>query len=336
MKTIQKHVDDGVRTLANILEALQLAMQLEFSIIPPYLCAQWSIREDPDRVEGVQHNIVVQEMQHLALVGNIMTALGGIPRIANPQFLPSYPLHELPGGVRLSQPIALRELSKKQLEVFMDIERPESWSKKPRTETKAATVGDFYNAIIAGIKALQPSIRPAAHKIPVPYFASITKVKDVINALERIKHEGEGFQDNPEAPPSYVDRPTLAHYYAFKEIYMGRRLVRQEKKWTHSGDTIRLPEVYEFSLKPDDLQANKFSQVLSTVLIRMESCWVNGTPFDLSSMFELYLHGKSLIKMGLCPRFVWSSPEAPVATKTGTEKREDGEGNSAAALDPLA
>jgi Ferritin-like len=313
MKTVERHVDDGFHTVADILQALELAMQLEFATIPPYLCAQWSIREDPDRVEGVQHNIAVQEMQHLALLGNIITALGGLPKIANPQFIPSYPMHELPGGIRQRRPIALRHLSKKQLEVFMEIERPESWSHNLLTEKKPATIGDFYNAILAGVKVLQPSIRLGANRVPVPHFASITNVQDVINTLERIKEEGEGFQDDPEEPPGDVDRATLAHYYAFKEIYMGRRLVREDKNWKYHGDAIRLPKVYEFSLETNDLHSNKFSQILSTLLLRMESCWVNGTPFDVSSMFELYLCGKSLIKMGLCPLFVWSPPEMPVA-----------------------
>jgi hypothetical protein len=312
MKTAQRHVDDGFHTVTDLLAALELAMHLEFSTIPPYLCAQWSIREDPDRVEAVLHNIAVQEMQHLALVGNIITAFGSLPRIANPQFLPSYPMNELPGGIRQRQPVELKPLCKKQLEVFMQIERPESWSEDLSSERRPATVGDFYNAIVAGVKVLQPPIRPDAHRVPVPHFATITTFQDVINTLERIKEEGEGFQDDPEEPPGDVDRATLAHYYAFKEIYMGRRLVRQGKKWKYHGDPIRMPKVYEFSLETNDVHSNKFSQTLSRLLLQMENCWANGTPFDVSSMFELYLSGKSLIKMGHCPLFVWSPLEAPV------------------------
>src|ERR1051326_5615636 len=140
MKTAQEQVDDGLHTATDLFVALQLAMQLEFSTIPPYLCAQWSIREDPDRVEAVLHNIAVQEMQHFALVGNIITAFGGLPRIANPEFLPSFPMHELPGGIWQRLPIALKPLCKEQLEVFMQIERPESWSKHLPGGRKPATI----------------------------------------------------------------------------------------------------------------------------------------------------------------------------------------------------
>ena len=51
-------------------------MQLEFATIPPYLCAQWSVKSDPDRVEGVLHKIVSQEMYHFALAGNLLSAIG--------------------------------------------------------------------------------------------------------------------------------------------------------------------------------------------------------------------------------------------------------------------
>jgi hypothetical protein len=37
------------------------------------------------------HDIVLQEMFHFALAGNMLSAIGGTPKIANPQFLPSGP-----------------------------------------------------------------------------------------------------------------------------------------------------------------------------------------------------------------------------------------------------
>ena len=50
--TVADFVSSGVSSLSDLQAALQLAMQLEFSTIPPYLCAEWSIdgNNDPDDV----------------------------------------------------------------------------------------------------------------------------------------------------------------------------------------------------------------------------------------------------------------------------------------------
>ena len=98
MKTIAEIVRDRISTPQDLQEALQLAIQLEFATIPPYLCAHWSIDSDPGKVAQMIETIVVQEMFHFALAGNMLSAIGGTPSIANPAFIPSYPTTVLPGG----------------------------------------------------------------------------------------------------------------------------------------------------------------------------------------------------------------------------------------------
>lgn len=105
MKTIAQFVEDRITTLSDLKDALQTAMQLEFSTIPPYLCAQWSINSDPGGVGGMIEDIVVQEMYHFALAGNMLTAIGGAPSIANAAFIPSYPTNVLPGEILQSCPL---------------------------------------------------------------------------------------------------------------------------------------------------------------------------------------------------------------------------------------
>jgi hypothetical protein len=75
MKTIAQFVQDGISTPSDLQDALQTAMQLEFATIPPYLCAQWSINSDPSGVGAMIQNIVIQEMSHFALAGNMLTAI---------------------------------------------------------------------------------------------------------------------------------------------------------------------------------------------------------------------------------------------------------------------
>jgi hypothetical protein len=70
MKTIAQFINDRIQSLPELQDALQTAMQLKFSTIPPYLCAQWSISADPGGVGDMIQDIVVQEMYHFALAGN--------------------------------------------------------------------------------------------------------------------------------------------------------------------------------------------------------------------------------------------------------------------------
>ena len=58
-------------------------------------------------------------MNHFALAGNLLSAIGGTPGIAHAEFLPKYPMHELPGGIPQKLPIDLKPLKRRQLAVFM-------------------------------------------------------------------------------------------------------------------------------------------------------------------------------------------------------------------------
>ena len=59
--------------------ALQHAIQLEFSTIPPYLCAMWSIQSEGDAVSGIIESVVMQEMLHMGLACNMLVGIGGQP-----------------------------------------------------------------------------------------------------------------------------------------------------------------------------------------------------------------------------------------------------------------
>jgi hypothetical protein len=113
--------------IAWLNEALQAALKLELSTIPPYLCALWSIDETDGNsdypIESIK-KIVVEEMRHIGLVCNMLTALGFTPEIKTPQVVPLYP-GPLPRGVNPQLTVSLRKLSKQQLETFLEIEKPE-------------------------------------------------------------------------------------------------------------------------------------------------------------------------------------------------------------------
>lgn len=124
----------ALRNVDDLRHALQLALELEHSTIPPYLYALFSLKSGSNReVAEIIRGVVRQEMLHMTLVANILTALGGEPRIGRPGFVPTYPNH-LPAGVLPDLVVSLRRCSVQQIrDVFMGIERPE----QPLTKARA-------------------------------------------------------------------------------------------------------------------------------------------------------------------------------------------------------
>src|SRR5258708_2948079 len=223
MKTIAQYVADGITTLPDLKSALQTAMQLEFATIPPYLCAQWSINSDPGGVGGMIQDIVVQEMFHFALAGNMLSVIGGTPSVANAAFIPSYPTNVLPGGIPQKLPVDLKPLTPAQAQVFMQIEYPEF----PPVALEAkppATIGAFYDAIAEGFKTVKPAINAAAFQVNSGEAKPIKDLAGALAATDLIKGEGEGTEGSPDQPPS--GNKTFAHYYVFKEIFTQKTLVQ--------------------------------------------------------------------------------------------------------------
>jgi hypothetical protein len=152
-RTIAEIVQAQITTLPELQEALLAAIQLEFATIPPYLCAQWSINNDPSDVSDMIQGVVVQEMPHFGLACNLYTATGGslLGQIATSGFVPTYPTNGLPGKVHPELVVSLVPLSGQALQTFMSIEYPDGpvAVQQPATPPPPAaptppTIGEFY------------------------------------------------------------------------------------------------------------------------------------------------------------------------------------------------
>ena len=99
-RTIRETVEVGINNIAELQGSLLTAIQLEFSTIPPYLCAEWSIDSDPSGVTDMIHGVVMQEMLHYGLACNMYTATGGSlsGEIATPDFYPPIRLTDCPAA----------------------------------------------------------------------------------------------------------------------------------------------------------------------------------------------------------------------------------------------
>ena len=114
----------AITTTDELRTRLQWAIEIEHSIIPPYLCALYSIK--PGRnVEAVEAltSVFIEEMLHMTLAANVLNAIGGAPVLDRPDFLPKYPTF-LPHS-RGSFEIPLTRFSKSAIATFMRIENPE-------------------------------------------------------------------------------------------------------------------------------------------------------------------------------------------------------------------
>jgi hypothetical protein len=309
MKTMAQFVEDQIHSAAELHEALTLAMKLEFSTIPPYLCAQWSIKPDgdPSRVGRMIQKIVIQEMYHFALAGNMLSAINGPLDFAKPDFIQCYPTNKLPGDIPQMLPVDLRPLSAHQLEVFMQIEEPEYLTTNP-------TIGAFYDTIWSGFKTVGPGFNMNANFVIYGEAVSIKSMTDVQNAITRIKTEGEGTsQTSPDEPDG-----TLAHYFTFRGIFKGKTYVRQpDGTWDYTGPPdIKMPSTHAFpTTSANSTDQTVFNQTLTKLLLGLQSCWTDGVPIDgfiiddgntPVNMPILQSQGTALISQGIRPAFVWT------------------------------
>ena len=118
-------------SVEHLQKDLQTALQLEHSTIPPYLTALASIKFSYNlEVQSVLKEVIIQEMMHMALVANILNAVGGQPSLYSKDFIPLYP-SRLPGGVQPHLIVPIEKLSLGLIRnIFMKIEQPELEQKR--------------------------------------------------------------------------------------------------------------------------------------------------------------------------------------------------------------
>ena len=210
------------------------ASELEHGIMCQYLYAAFSLKQSADEgltaaeAEAVQRwrkhifHIGAQEMLHLALVQNLLTATGAAPHLSRPNF--PQPASHYPAGVHL----ALVPFGADALRHFMFLERPEGMDLEdaagmaafanaaplavPRVQVGEivprgqdfATVGHLYRSIEAGIAHLASKlgeevlfIGPSRAQATQQYFGwpeliAVTDVASAQRAIDEILEQGEG------------------------------------------------------------------------------------------------------------------------------------------------
>jgi hypothetical protein len=255
------------------------AAQLEHMIMCQYLFAEFSLREGTgdgltaeqadavDRWRKVLHGIAVEEMLHMALVANLMSAIGAAPMFGRPNF-PQRSGY-FPAGVQLD----LLPFGERALRHFLYLERPEGMELQdaagfvPTAPPRApvlvdevmprgqefATVGHLYRGIEAGLRGLAAKVGeravfvglPRAQATPElfrwPQLIAVTDLDSAVAAIEEIIEQGEGARGDWRS----------AHYGRFLGIWEEYQELRRRDP---SFEPAR-PVVPAFTRQPFDIAA---------------------------------------------------------------------------------
>jgi Ferritin-like len=215
-----------------LVYTLSKAAALEHLVMLQYLYTAFSMkdREDdglpPDQLQAVRRwrkvllDIAGQEMLHLALVQNLLTAVGAAPSLGRPNF--PLPPHAYPAGIQMT----LLPFGETALRHYAYLERPEGL---PLDDAEAfaaldkavplapadedeigprlqdfATIGVLYRSIEAGIERLAEKLGedrlfigpPAAQATEThfrwPELVPVTDVASARAAIDTIVEQGEG------------------------------------------------------------------------------------------------------------------------------------------------
>jgi rubrerythrin len=225
----------AIRTHQQLREHLAVAMRVELSTIPPYLYAMYSIQDPQAEAARLIMSIVAEEMLHLALAANLLTAIGGEPAFLEPDLQPAYP--SLLAHHRPDLPMHLAPASVDLVRsTFMVLERPGAAAAAPEAD-EYHTLGQFYAAIEAAFEELSTagplfasgsdSRQLAGHHVygPVEFDAEdagglvlVTDLASAKEAIEVIVHQGEGLGEHRWADPAHQE---LTHYAKLARIAHG-------------------------------------------------------------------------------------------------------------------
>ena len=206
------------------------AAELEHGIMCQYLFAAFTLKQDegegltPEELAAARRwrkvisHVATQEMLHLALVQNLLSAVGAAPHLSRPNF--PHPASHYPAGVHL----ALLPFGEQALRHFMFLERPEGMDLNDGDGLAAfgravphmmasdivprgqdfSTVGHMYRSIEAGFAHLSakygekwlfvgpPRAQATQQHFRWPELVAVTDLASAQRAIDEILEQGEG------------------------------------------------------------------------------------------------------------------------------------------------
>lgn len=208
-----------ILTMEQLKEGLQIAVELELTVLYEYLFACFSIVNSSDEVNSVLLDnlasfyseirreyknqiiaICIQEMQHFRMASDMLISVGGLPNIRKVNFPSQFGSFD--------QPADLIRLNHQALTMFTKNEEPEVGDAIPLTQQQVINPfdleGDFvyigiaqlYSALAKGFQTIHDQIGDMMFK-PKPFLKTLggtfyTTLEECLNSITIIKEQGEG------------------------------------------------------------------------------------------------------------------------------------------------
>jgi hypothetical protein len=315
--------------LDDVYAPLQMALQIEFATLPPYLYSLYSILPGTNLAAASRiSSVVLQEMIHFCLSCNILNALGGTPVVARPDVVPTYP-GPLPGDLG-DLTIHLYPFSPEAMKQGMDIETPEDGPIEFHADVALAageeyqTIGQFYNELDAFLAKLPPDAWCVGRNqiTDSQYFVgdlfAVNTYADANRAIQIIVSEGEG---SPRTPLDF--QQDFAHYYRFEEICRNQVLTKARVPegyvwgdalgvdWSAQYPAIADPGTHDFSGDvPAAAAQARCNQAFSTLVTELEQA-VQGAPARMGNAV------RAMFELRMAARQAFSTPLAGTSSVAG-------------------
>jgi Ferritin-like len=287
-------------TLDDLCVHLQAAVELELLVIPPYLCALYSLHPGSNEEAAlIVRSVVVEEMLHMILAANVLNAVGGKPVVGGewaPRYPAKIPYHEGPFHVNLLP------FGDAALMAFLTIEWPSypiaheapatAEAATPRVTLLAeehgySTIGEFYAAIAAGLDHLVARLGETAvftgkrdrQVGPHHYYASgghgieVHDSATAHEAITQIVEQGEGEVTFPPAGEKFDADRDLAHFYRFNELHRRRRYREDDEPANPTGPPIDLDLDAVYPMNPNPRVADYATPELRDLAQACNAVW---------------------------------------------------------------
>jgi hypothetical protein len=289
-----------------LLYLLQEASEIEHNLMCCYLYAAFSLKQradedlEPDELAAVKRwrklifSICHEEMVHLALVGNLMVAVGGAPYFGRPNFpvspgyypsgvvvqLAPFDLDTLDHFIFLERPEGIELADGEGFEPDLSYERPAPWGRLMPSGQDYLTVGHLYRGIAEALESLAQKygedhlfIGPTAAQlgpdlITMPGMRLISDLETALLAMNTIIDQGEGSQRENEE----------SHYQRFLGIraeFLGLRAKREAfvpGRPAARNPVMRQPPDPEGRVYIDQPEAARILDLANALYVHMLRC----------------------------------------------------------------
>jgi hypothetical protein len=192
----------GSPSKEDLRKAAQLAVEVEFTTIPAYLTALYSMSQTDNFAYQALRSVAMEEMFHVNQAANILVALGGKPRFTG-KHAPKYPCYLPHANPETTPLVGLCRASPQVFgSMFAAIETPAEAGAPPQGDNYD-TIGQLYDALTTAVAAYpgnpfeaDPATGRQRTDIYLGKFGgNVVKVTDkdtALQAVNEIVKQGEG------------------------------------------------------------------------------------------------------------------------------------------------